>query len=424
MLKRLKRRYKNTFIHLYLLYKSEIIMLIGIVGKPNVGKTTFFRALTLMDAESANYPFTTINPNKGVGFVRNKCIDTFFNTQCNPRTGYCKNHIRYLPVDVIDVAGLVPGASEGRGLGNKFLTDLNQADALIQVIDVSGSTDEEGKPVKAGSYNPSLEIKFLMDEIEKWLFDIFKRNFIRIGTVQRVQKLKTLRVLEEYLYATLGSKEEEIFQALKNNNLIEKNIVDWSDEELMSFTKEIRKISKPIVIAANKIDLPFAKENIERIKKEFPDLTIIPCTAESELALKSAEKAKLIEYFPGSSSFKILKEDLSEKQKQALEFIKNNILEKYQSTGVQDILDKVVFDVLKYIAVYPGGTKGLADKEGNVLPDCFLMPPGSKAIDFAFKLHTDFGKNFIKAIDVKTKMLLGKDHLLKNNDCIEIVSGK
>jgi len=399
-------------------------MLIGIVGAPNKGKTTFFRALTLMDAESANYPFTTIDPNKGVGFVRNNCVDSFFKTQCNPRTGYCKNHIRYLPVDVIDVAGLVPGASEGRGLGNKFLTDLNQADVLIQVIDASGSTDEEGKPVKAGSYNPSLEIKFLVEEIEKWLFDIFKRNFIKIGTVQRVQKIKTLRVLEEYLYSTLGSKEEEILQALKKSNLVDKNIAEWTDEELLFFTKEIRKVSKPIVIAANKIDLPFAKENIERMKEEFPELTIIPCSAESEYALKAAEKAKIIEYLPGDFTFKILKEDLSDKQKQALEFIKTNILEKYQETGVQKILDTSVFEVLKYIAVYPGGTKGLGDKDGNILPDCFLMPPGSKAIDFAFKLHTDFGKNFIKAIDVKTKMLLGKDHPLKNNDCIEIVSGK
>lgn len=399
-------------------------MFIGIVGAPNKGKTTFFKSLTLMDAETANYPFTTIEPNKGIGFVRNKCVDTFFNVQCMPRTGYCKEHIRYLPVDLIDVAGLVPGASQGRGLGNKFLTDLIQADALVQVIDISGSTDTEGKSSKPGTFDPSLEIKFLVEEIEKWLFDVFKRNFLKIGTSQRVKKLKTIRVLEEYLYATLKSKEEDIFLALKENNLLEKNLSDWTDEELFSFTKKIRFLSKPIIIAANKVDLPFSDQNLEKLKKEFPGLTIIPCCAESEFALKAADKAKIIEYLPGSNNFKILKEDLPEKQKRALEFIKKNILEKYGSTGVQEIIDSVVFEVLKYIAIYPGGTKGLADKEGNVLPDCFLMPPGSKAIDFAFRLHTDFGKNFIKAIDVKTKMLLGKDHLLKNNDCIEIVSGK
>lgn len=399
-------------------------MLIGIVGKPNVGKTTFFKALTMMHAEAANYPFTTINPNKGVGFVRNNCVDVFFNTQCNPRTGFCKNHIRFLPVDVIDVAGLVPGAAQGRGLGNKFLTDLNQANALIQVIDASGSTDEEGKSVKPGSYDPLLEIEFLLKEIEEWLFDIFKRNFTKIGTLQRVQKQKTLKALEEFMYASLGSTSLETEQALKKNELSEKNIVDWSEEELMGFTKEIRRLSKPIVIAANKIDVQdIAQKNINRIKEKYPELTVIPCSAESEFALKAAEKAKIIEYLPGDKSFEIIKE-VNQKQKDALEFIKKNVLEKYQSTGVQDVLDNVVFKILKYIAVYPGGTKGLQDKQGNVLPDCFLMKPGSKAIDFAYRLHTDFEKNFIKAIDVKTKMLLGKEHLLKHNDCIEIVSGK
>ena len=400
-------------------------MLIGIIGKPNVGKTTFFRAMTLMDAESANYPFTTIEPNKGIGFVKNNpCVDLELKVQCNPRHGFCKNHIRFLPVDLIDVAGLVPGASEGRGLGNKFLTDLNQADALIQVIDISGSTDEEGKNVPRGSYDPALEIKFLLKEIEQWLFGIFKKNFIKIGTTQRVQKQKTLTVLNEYLKATLGSKEEEIALALRNNNLFDKNIVDWSDEELLKFTQRIRELSKPIIIAANKIDVPGSVENLERIQKEFPNLLIIPCSAESESALKGADKNKIIDYLPGDNKFTIIKEEILDKQKQALDYIQEHILDVFGSTGVQNILDKLVFDILKYISIYPGGTKGLVDKEGNVLPDCFLMPPGTKAIDFAYKLHTDFGKNFIKAIDVKSRMLLGKDHPLKNNDCIEIVSGK
>ena len=399
-------------------------MLIGIVGKPNVGKTTFFRALSLMDVESANYPFTTIDANKGIGFVRNNpCVDIELGVQCNPRYGYCKEHIRFLPVDLIDVAGLVPGASEGRGLGNKFLTDLNMADALIQVVDASGSTDEEGKTVKLGSYDPTLEISFLLKELENWLFGIFKKNFEKIGTSQRVKKLKTLTILSEYLKGSLGSTEYQIGVALKDYNLVDKNISNWNDEELLNFTKKIRALSKPIIIAANKIDLPGAKENIERLKKQFPEILIIGCSAESEIALKNAEKNKIIYYLPGANTFKILKKDISEKQKKALEFIKTNILDKYGSTGVQEILDKIVFDVLKYITIYPGGTKKLEDKDGNVLPDCFLMPPGTKALDFAYKLHTDFGKNFIKAIDVKTKMLLGKEHKLKINDVIEIVAG-
>lgn len=398
-------------------------MLIGIVGKPNVGKTTFFKALTLMDAESANYPFTTIEPNKGVGFVRNQCVDTFFNTQCNPKHGFCKEHIRFLPVEIIDVAGLVPGASEGRGLGNKFLTDLYQAMALIHVIDVSGSTDEEGKTVPLGSYDPANEISFLLNEIETWLFNIFKKNFEKLAREQRIRKDKTQKVLLSFM-SGMGISEISLESTLKFLNLHEKEIINWDDKELILFTKKIREITKPIVIAANKIDLPGSKERLDKLKKEFSNLIIIGCSAESELALKTADKNKLIDYIYGASTFKIIDNNMPEKQKKALEFINKSILEEYKETGVQKILDVCVFDILKYISVYPGGVKSLKDKDGNVLPDCFLMPSGSTALNFAYKLHTDFGDNFIKAVDVKTKMLLGKEHKLKNNDVIEIISGK
>ncbi len=397
--------------------------MIGIVGKPNVGKTTFFKASTLMDVEVANYPFTTIDANKGVGFVRNKCVDSFFNVQCNPRHGFCKQHTRYIPVDIIDVAGLVPGASEGRGLGNKFLTDLYQANVLIQVIDISGGTDLEGKTTKVGENDPSEEIYFLIKEIETWLFGIFKKNFEKISREQKTKKQKTLTTLLTFM-GSMGVSEEVLDQTLKECSLKEKLVDDWTDEELFSFTKKIREKSKPIIIAANKLDIPGSKERLEKLKQAFPNIKIIGCCADAELALKSANKANVIDYLPGSNSFKILKQDANDKQKQALDFIQKNILDKYTSTGVQEVLDKAVFEILKYICIYPGGTKKLEDKDGNVLPDCFLMPPNSTTLDFAYKLHTDFGKNFIKAIDVKTKMLLGKDHVLKNNDVIEIVSGK
>jgi ribosome-binding ATPase len=398
-------------------------MIIGIVGKPNVGKTTFFKALTLMDAEAANYPFTTIDPNKGIGFVRNPCVDTFFNTQCNPRHGYCKEHTRFLNVDIIDVAGLVPGASEGRGLGNKFLTDLYQAEVLIQVIDISGSTDEEGKPVALGSYDPANEISFLLTEIENWLYGIYKKNFEKLGREQQLRKTKTFNTLLSFM-SGMGISEKTLESTLKSLGLFEKEIIAWTEDELWKFTRKIRETTKPIVIAANKIDMPGSKERLETLKKKFPQLIIVGCSAESELALKTADKNKMIDYLPGSNTFKILKEDIPEKQKKGLEFVQNNILDVYGSTGVQEILDKCAFEVLKYLAIYPGGTKSLKDKNENVLPDCFLMPPGSTTLDFAYKLHTDFGDNFIKAIDVKTKMLLGKEHQLKNNDVIEIVSGK
>ena len=136
-------------------------MLIGIVGKPSCGKSTFFNAQTLANVEIANYPFTTIKPNHGTGYVRVDCVDREFNTKCNPRFGYCIESNRFVPVELLDVAGLVPGAHEGKGMGNQFLDDLNQADVLIHIIDVAGSTNEKGESVPALSYNPANDIKFL-----------------------------------------------------------------------------------------------------------------------------------------------------------------------------------------------------------------------------------------------------------------------
>ena len=120
-------------------------MLIGVVGKPSTGKSTFFKAATLAEVETANYPFTTIKPNHAVGYVKIDCVDKEFEVQCNPRMGYCLNHKRFVPIDLLDVAGLVPGASEGAGMGNQFLDVLNQANALIHVIDVSGSMGAQNK---------------------------------------------------------------------------------------------------------------------------------------------------------------------------------------------------------------------------------------------------------------------------------------
>ena len=195
----------------------------------------------------------------------------------------------------------------------------------------------------------------------------------------------------------------------------------WNEQELFQFSRELRKLSKPMIIAANKVDTERGKENYEKLKLEFPDLMIVPCSADSELALREAGKAGLIDYVPGDKDFKIKKE-LNERQKEALVKIKKNILDIFpDGTGVQAILNAAVFKLLKYITIFPAGAHKLADKDGNILPDCFLMPSESTALDFAFKVHSDIGKNFVKAIDARTKMAYGKDHKLKNGDALEIM---
>jgi ribosome-binding ATPase len=393
-------------------------MLIGLVGKPSVGKSTFFKAATLAEVEIAPYPFTTIKPNHGVGYVRVDCIDKEFNTQCNPNHGFCINHQRFVPIDLLDVAGLVPGASEGKGLGNQFLDDLREADVFIHIVDMSGTTDEEGKATE--NYDVSKDILFLEDELNKWYHNIFLKvwkSFVRKSEIEDVNFAQA--VMKQF--SGLKVDEEQIKKVLRNLKFNPRP-TQWTDEEIKKFTSELRKESKPMIIAANKIDTPKGKENYEKLVRRFPDLIIIPCSADSELALREAAKANMIEYIPGDTDFKITG-NLNEAQEEALRKIKKNVLNLYPTgTGVQAILNKAVFELLGYLAIFPAGATKLKDSKGRVLPDCFLLPPESTAIDFAYYLHTDFGKNFIRAIDARTKKTLGRDYKLKNRDALEIVS--
>ncbi len=397
------------------------IMLIGLVGKPSVGKSTFFKAATLAEVEIASYPFTTIKANHGVGYVKVECIDKEFNTQCNPNHGFCINHKRFVPVDIMDVAGLVPGASEGKGLGNKFLDDLRQADLFIHIIDVSGETDEKGKPMPEGKiHDPAKDIEFLEKELDMWYYNIFMKVWRSFARKAEMEDANFSEAVAKQ-FSGLKVKEDSVKKVLLNLNLSDKPS-QWNEKNILKFASHLRKETKPMIIAANKIDLKNGKKNYERLREDLPNLNIIPCSADSELALRQAAKAELIEYIPGEKDFKILKE-LNEKQEQALNKIKKNVLDVYvEGTGVQSILNNAVFGLLSYVAVFPASANKLGDSKGNILPDCFLLPKGSTALDFAFFLHTDFGKNFIKAIDAKTKRALGKSYLLKHRDALEIIT--
>ncbi|MBW6442756.1 redox-regulated ATPase YchF [Patescibacteria group bacterium] len=395
-------------------------MLLAFVGKPNVGKSTFFKAITTLDIAIANYPFTTIKSNHGVGYVKINCPDKEFNLNCNPSHGFCVNHNRFVPIEIMDLAGLVPGASEGKGLGNQFLDDLRQADAFVHIVDISGTTDSEGKSTE--NHDPLEDIKFLEEELDKWFLNILLKAWkIFVKKIETEPKENFSKTIAKQ-FSGLKVTEENVKDVIRKENLPEK-ISLWDNDVLMRFASSLRKESKPTVIIANKIDKEKSKENYQKLKLEFPNSVIIPCSADSELALREAQKAGLIEYIPGEKGFKITG-NLNEKQKLALDKIKKEILDKFENgTGVQEVLNYVVLDLLKYIAIYPiRSVNKLIDGKGNILPDCFLMPQGSTSLDLAFLLHTDFGNNFIKAIDARTKKVLGKDYVLKHQDVIEIVT--
>jgi len=397
--------------------------LLGVVGKPNTGKSTFFSAATLAAAEIANYPFTTIKPNRGVGYVRTPCVHEEFKVKDNPRISLCLDGVRLVPVELIDIAGIVPGAWEGRGLGNQFLDEIRRADALIHVVDASGGTDCEGKTCKLGEHDPLEDVKFLEREITMWMVAILKKDWAKISRGAEADKKGIAIPLEDRLTG-LGIKKQYVAEAIRSAYLNVDKPATWTDEDFYRFVDNLRRLSKPMLIVANKIDLPTAEANVERMKKL--DYMVIPCSAEAELALRRAAEKQLIDYKPGDHDFKITHpEKLSPGQIKALETIREKVLQKNGSTGIQEAMNMAYFKLLNMITVYPvEDLEHLSDHNGRVLPDAYLIPKGTTAHQFAYLIHTELGESFIYAVDARDKRRIGEDAILKDRDVISIVSAK
>jgi ribosome-binding ATPase YchF (GTP1/OBG family) len=403
-----------------ILFRYSVIMLIGIIGKANVGKSTFFNAATELTVQAANYPFTTIKSNIGVAYVRQNCVCREFGVQDSPTHSICIEGNRFIPINLIDIPGLVPGAHLGKGLGNKFLDDARQADALIHVVDSSGSTDSDGKPITPGTGNPLSDIRFVEEEFDKWLASLVNRDWNKVsreaeGQIQKLEQMLTKRL------SGLAITPSHIANALDETGLHNKKATLWTQDDIFNFCKIIRLKSKPIILAANKADLPTVDKNIYAIKKTGRD--VIVCASEAENLLRRAAKKGIIHYLPGDNFFSIKPGvELNEKQTKVLTTI-SNLISKYGSTGVQEVINYVAFKLLNLIVVYTVEDEvKLTDKKGNILPDARLLPVGSTAKDLAYMVHADLVKGFLYAIDIRTKQRLGSEYKLKNNDVIKIVS--
>jgi ribosome-binding ATPase YchF (GTP1/OBG family) len=397
--------------------------LLGIVGKPNTGKSTFFSASTLAPAEIANYPFTTIKPNRGVGYVRTPCVHEEFNVKDTPVNSLCLDGVRLIPIEFIDCAGLVPGAWQGRGLGNQFLDEIRKADALIHIIDASGGTDSEGRLCKLGEHDPLEDVKFLEHEITMWMANILKKDWPKIARTVESEKKDLYTMLEERL-SGLSIRRSHIFEATRRTGLNTDKLTSWSEEDFLRFVDTLRQIAKPMIIGANKMDIPCAEENLERLKKL--NYIVVPCCAEAELALRRAAEKQLIDYRPGDCNFKILRpEKLSEAQTEALETIREKILLENGSTGVQEAVNTAFYKLLSMITVYPvEDPEHLADHNGRVLPDAYLVPYGTTARQLAYIIHTELGEGFIYAVEARERKRVGEDYILRDRDVLSIVSAK
>ncbi|MDQ3972568.1 MAG: redox-regulated ATPase YchF [Thermoproteota archaeon] len=395
-------------------------MLLGLIGKANVGKSTFFNAATDLDVQCGNYPFTTISPNVGITYARVRCVCREFGIQDNPVHSLCIDGIRFIPVRLMDIAGLIPGASKGKGLGNKFLDDARQADALIHVVDAAGSTDSEGRPVTPGTGDPLSDVQFVEEEFDQWLASMLTRDWNKLVRDSSSQSVKLEHMISARL-SGLSINEIEIAGTIGELVPSAGEAAQWSEDKILRFSKKLRVRSKPIVVAANKADLQSAEHGVHRLSDTQE--SVVRCSSELELLLRRATKKKIIRYLPGDGNFRMNESaSINEQQKRALQKA-HTFLSRYGSTGVQEAINTAVFNSLKFIVVYPVEDElKLTDKKGNVLPDAHLLPANSTPRDLAEKIHAEIGKGFLYAIDARSKMRLGADYRLKNNDVIKIVS--
>lgn len=396
---------------------------IGIVGKTNTGKTTFFNAATLLSAEVSTYAFTTKTPNIGKAHVQTICVCKELGVQDNPQNSVCVGGWRFIPIELVDLPGLIKGSWMGKGLGTQFLSVASQADALLHVVDASGSVDAEGKVTRPGLGNPVIDFLDIEEELVLWFSKIIQKSAKKVTKLIEQSRISVAEAFSDAL-SGIKVRREQVQRALELTDLEKKKIGNWSEKDFVNFAREIRILSKPTIIIANKMDVAQAEKNYERLREEFKGSFVIPCSSEAELALRRAEQKGMIKYIPGEETFNVLDESgLTKEQKAALNYVQQRVLPKLIGTGVQSALNMCVFKLLGMNTVYPvEDAQRLADKKGHVLPDVFLTSRVSTVRDLAREVHTELEKTMIYAVDARTGLRLPVDYLVKDRDIISIIA--
>ncbi|GAD51806.1 GTP-binding and nucleic acid-binding protein YchF [Halarchaeum acidiphilum MH1-52-1] len=387
---------------------------LALAGKPNAGKSTFYTAATMAEVQMANYPFTTIDANRGVTHVRTTCPCTDREERCDSE--HCRDGTRYVPVELLDVAGLVPGAHEGRGLGNQFLDELTNADAILNVVDASGGTGPEGEPVEVGTHDPVEDIDFVEEEMDLWLTGIVNRNWESVERQSRSPGFDIEEAVTDLLTG-FGATEYDVMATLRTLDYPD-DPIQWTDDDREALARDIRARTKPIVVVANKIDVA-PDEYVERLRDL--DKPVIPATAQGELALRRGADAGVLTYDPGDETFEVTG-DLPEEQASLLSELRETMAA-YGGTGVQTALNDAVYDLLDHLTAYPvQDAAKWTDGTGTMLPDAFLLPRGSTPKDLAYAVHSDIGDGYLHAVNARTSREVAEDYELEEGDVIKIVS--
>ena len=395
---------------------------IGLIGKTNTGKTTFFNSSTLSSDEISTYPFTTKKSSTSTGYAITLCVHPEFNVIDNPNNSRCEDGWRYIPIELIDLPGLIKDAWKGKGLGNQFLSIASQSDALLHVVDASGSIDATGKITETGSGDPVSDFADIEEELNMWYQKILEGNRDRLQKIIKSGDDHVDALTE--LYQGVGVKRNHVKEALKTSGLEEKDIENYDMQDSKKFASYLRKISKPTLIVANKIDVKGADKNFERLRERYNDMIVIPASADSELTLRRAEQKELIKYSPGSENFEMLQiDELNQKQKDALDFIQSDIMGEYMRTGVQFAINVTVFKLLKMNSIYPvASPEKLSDKKGRILPDLVLLKDGATVTDLAKEIHSDLTKGLLYAKDLRYNLRVPTNYQLRDRDVICLIS--
>ena len=359
---------------------------------------------------AGNFPFTTIDPNRAVGYLHIPCACSRvpeLQDRCRPNYGSCRAGTRSVPIELLDVAGLVPGAHLGKGLGNKFLDDLRHADALIHVVDVSGTTDAEGGATRG--YDPCHDIAWLREEIVRWVLGNLMQKWGSVKRRHMAVKATAVETLQGQ-FSGYGANSTVINRTLDRLQL-KIPLPEWDDATVRRVVEAFIDEKFPTVVGANKIDHPDSDKNLAKISKVHPSDRLVPCSAISEVFLRRLVKQGYVRYEAGTE-FVDTHEDLlelgdkdgaerlkplDEKLKTRIENLKDLVLYRFGSTGVNQVLTRAS-EVLGLVAVYPvrnigtfgSGEPGAAGGErAAVFRDCVLVKKGSTVGDVYRKVMGD-----------------------------------